>query len=66
MASLDAHDIALLPTLIMQRRLQLLAWTGTHRGTPQVECLGPQWVEQTVGLCQRYLQERPVGALARA
>lgn len=65
-ASLDAGDIAMLPTLIMQRRLQLLAWTGTHRGTPQVECLGPQWVEQTVGLCQRYLQERPVGALARA
>jgi len=65
-ASLDACDIALLPTLIMQRRLQLLAWTGTHRGTPQVECLGPVWVEQTVELCQRYLQERPVGALARA
>ena len=65
-ASLDAHDIAMLPTLIMQRRLQLLAWTGTHRGTPQVECLGPVWVEQTVELCRRYLQECPVGALAHA
>ncbi|RWU25272.1 serine kinase [Pseudomonas alkylphenolica] len=65
-ASLDARDIAMLPTLIMQRRLQLLAWTGTHRGTPQVECLGPVWVEQTVGLCHRYLEERPVGALAQA
>jgi Ser/Thr protein kinase RdoA (MazF antagonist) len=65
-ATLDAYDLAMLPTLIMQRRLQLLAWTGTHRGTPQVECLGAEWVAQTVELCRRYLQEQPVGALARA
>ncbi|NBF03063.1 phosphotransferase [Pseudomonas sp. Fl5BN2] len=61
--SLDAEDLAMVPTLIMQRRLQLLAWTGTHRGTPQVECLGHEWVEQTLGLCRRYLGDGLQGAM---
>jgi len=52
---LSAEDIDILPDLIMQRRLQLLAWTGTHRGTPQAECLGAEWVEQTVALGRQYL-----------
>ncbi|UMZ14782.1 phosphotransferase [Pseudomonas sp. MPFS] len=55
--SLGDEDLAMLPTLIMQRRLQLLAWTGTHRGTPQVESLGRDWVAQTLGLCRRYLDD---------
>jgi len=53
---LSAADLDILPDLIMQRRLQLLAWTGTHRGTPQADCLGAQWVEQTVELGKQYLQ----------
>jgi len=53
---LSAADVDILPDLIIQRRLQLLAWTGTHRGTPQAESLGAQWVEQTVQLGRQYLQ----------
>ncbi|MFK3788836.1 phosphotransferase enzyme family protein [Pseudomonas piscis] len=61
--ALAAEDLAMLPTLIMQRRLQLLAWTGTHRGTAQVECLGREWVQQTLGLCRRYLDDGLRGVL---
>lgn len=55
LASINANDIAAIPTLITQRRIQLLAWTGTHQGTPQADGLGSIWVDQTVELCQKYL-----------
>lgn len=58
----DALDLQILPTLIIQRRLQLLAWTGSHRGTPTVEGLGSAWVAGTVQLCRNYLQGRGVGS----
>lgn len=60
-ARLDAHDLAMIPTFIIQRRIQLLAWTGTHAETQQVNSLGKNWAQQSVELCQRYLE----GQLAR-
>lgn len=58
----NALDLQMLPTLIIQRRLQLLAWTGSHRGTPTVEGLGSAWVDWTLKLCRDYLQGRGVGS----
>ncbi|MGE7990484.1 phosphotransferase enzyme family protein [Pseudomonas sp. NPDC089554] len=53
---LSAHDIAMIPTFIIQRRIQLLAWTGTHAETQQVRNLGANWAKQSVELCKRYLR----------
>lgn len=55
-ASLTAADVDIIPSLVVQRRIQLLAWTGTHQGTPQVDCLGAVWVKQTVQLAEQYLR----------
>jgi Ser/Thr protein kinase RdoA (MazF antagonist) len=54
-ARLEASDIAMIPTFIIQRRIQLLAWTVTHSDTQQVRSLEANWVQQSVELCQRYL-----------
>lgn len=53
---LSEHDIYMIPTFIIQRRIQLLAWTGTHADTRQVRNLGPNWAQQSVNLCGRYLK----------
>jgi len=58
-------DLDILPDLIMQRRLQLLAWSGTHRGTPQADSLGAVWVAQTAELGRQYLHGTLFQALAR-
>lgn len=58
---IDTADLTVLPSLILQRRLQLLAWVGSHRGTEQADSLGKPWVEDTLDLCRRYLDGRPVG-----
>jgi Ser/Thr protein kinase RdoA (MazF antagonist) len=57
-ARLDARDIAMIPTFIIQRRIQLLAWTGTHADTQQVRSLGADWAQQSAELCQRYLKNQ--------
>lgn len=54
---LTAYDIAMIPTFIIQRRIQLLAWTGTHADTQQVRNLGASWAKQSVDLCRRYLND---------
>lgn len=63
-APLDAHDLAMIPTFIIQRRIQLLAWTGSHADTQQVRSLGADWAKQCVRLCQRYLDGRLVRSTA--
>lgn len=57
-AQLGAHDLAMIPTFVIQRRIQLLAWTGTHADTQQVRSLGADWAKQSVELCRRYLEGR--------
>ncbi len=53
---LSPEDIAMIPTFIIQRRIQLLAWTGTHADTLQVRSLDAEWAQQSVELCRRYLK----------
>lgn len=52
----------LIPTLIMQRRIQMLAWNGSHANTEMAQSLGNQWSNESVRLCKKYLNNRlPVG-----
>ena len=49
-------DIALLPVFIMLRRIQLLAWMGSHRNSTYAQLLNPPlWVQASVELCRRFL-----------
>ncbi|WP_437613014.1 phosphotransferase enzyme family protein [Erwinia sp. V71] len=63
-AHLSDADMALVPTLLMQRRIQLLAWAGSHAETEMAQSLGPHWADHSVRLCRRYLEtsQLPVGA----
>lgn len=51
-------------TLLIQRRIQLLAWAGSHAETEMAQSLGSQWADHSVRLCRRYLEGDmlPVGA----
>ncbi len=62
-AHLSEADMALVPTLLMQRRIQLLAWAGSHAETEMAQSLGPHWADHSVRLCRRYLEttQLPVG-----
>ncbi|MFT8710729.1 phosphotransferase enzyme family protein [Komagataeibacter rhaeticus] len=53
-AQVSAAELNILPALVIQRRIQLLAWTGTHRHTRQVSSLGPDWLARTLDLCRAW------------
>lgn len=59
----DDADLAILPAMIIQRRIQMLAWTGTHAQTQMTLSLGDQWANESVRLCRRYLETHglPIG-----
>ncbi|WP_110642743.1 phosphotransferase [Salinicola sp. CPA57] len=60
---LEQADLAIVPTMIAQRRIQLLAWAGSHAQTRQAADLGPDWADHSVRLVRRYLEGKlPVGA----
>lgn len=63
-AHISDEEMAMLPTLLIQRRIQLMAWAGSHAETEMAHSLGPQWADHSVRLCRRYLEtsELPVGA----
>lgn len=61
--TLDQADLDIVSTMIAQRRIQLLAWAGSHARTRQAAELGPYWAAHSVRLVKRYLDGRlPVGA----
>ena len=61
---LDAQDEAMIPHMIMQRRIQMTAWMATHANTETARNLRAHWLENTVRLCRRYLEGgMPLGAL---
>ncbi|WP_035344570.1 MULTISPECIES: phosphotransferase enzyme family protein [Dickeya] len=61
---LSAEDKAVIPALLIQRRIQLMAWVGSHSQTEQAISLGADWSAHSVRLCRRYLENcaLPVGA----
>ncbi|MFT4264149.1 MAG: phosphotransferase [Nocardioides sp.] len=51
----DSEDEAILPTMVMLRRLQLTAWMGTHSHAAEVARLGVSFVQGTLRLAHDYL-----------
>lgn len=52
---LSDADLAVIPTMIVQRRIQLLAWRGSHVSTEMAQSLGSEWEAESLKLCRDYL-----------
>lgn len=52
---LSEADLAVIPTMIVQRRIQLLAWRGSHATTEMAQSLGNEWEAESLKLCRDYL-----------
>lgn len=53
---LEETDMAVIPSLIMMRRLQLTAWLATRHDSDPVPALLSAWKQDTLALAARYLQ----------
>lgn len=53
--ALSADDVAVLPTLVMARRLLLVAWVSSHRTTATARAMGERFTVVTCELAERYL-----------
>lgn len=62
-AHISDEEMALVPTLLIQRRIQMTAWMGSHAETDMALSLGPRWADHSVRLCRRFLEtnQLPVG-----
>jgi Ser/Thr protein kinase RdoA (MazF antagonist) len=56
--SLSDDDVAAMDTMVLLRRMALLAWIGSHRETALAQHHQPGFAAGTVVLAQRYLDER--------
>jgi Ser/Thr protein kinase RdoA (MazF antagonist) len=56
-AALSDEETAIIPTLIMLRRMLLTAWLASHSETPTAEQLGKGYTEGTVALARAFLAE---------
>ncbi len=54
-ATLDAEDIAIIPTMIMLRRMLLVAWLGSHPTADLAADLSAPFTETTCVLAEAYL-----------
>lgn len=54
-AGFDAVDRAILPALVMLRRLQLLGWIASHSEAPEPRAMGPAFTQGTVEMGRRWL-----------
>lgn len=63
-AHINDADRAIIPDMLMQRRLQLSAWMGSHANTEMAQSVEANWSADTVRLSRRYLETDhwPVGA----
>jgi hypothetical protein len=50
-----AQDIAVIPSMIMLRRMLLLAWVGTHQSSPFAKEVALTFSKDTLDLGARYL-----------
>ena len=55
---LEEADVAVIPSLIMMRRLQLTAWLATRHDSDPVPALLSAWKQDTLALAARYLGPR--------
>lgn len=56
-APLSAEDIDILSTLVMLRRLLLVAWIGGHSTTDLAQSMGPDFTRISVALAEEYLSQ---------
>ncbi|EMM7970114.1 TPA: phosphotransferase [Pseudomonas aeruginosa] len=63
-AHISDAEMARVPSLLIQRRIQLSAWVASHAQTETALQLREHWVPDTVRLCRAYLEgsPRPIGA----
>ncbi len=54
---LDERDVAMIPTFVAMRRLQLTAWLASRPDSDPVPATVPGWLADTHSLCLRYLGE---------
>jgi Ser/Thr protein kinase RdoA (MazF antagonist) len=47
--------VAELPTLVMLRRILLLAWIASHSETPTAQEMGEAFTAETLRLCEAFL-----------
>ncbi len=59
---LSRQDEAMLPVLVMLRRLQLCAWIASHAETPTAQQLATSYPAGTVALARQYLREQAMNA----
>jgi Ser/Thr protein kinase RdoA (MazF antagonist) len=55
-SGLSQDDEDEIPTFLMLRRLLLVAWIGSHSYTDLAKSMGLRYTNDTVGLCQNFLQ----------
>ncbi|MFG6666103.1 phosphotransferase enzyme family protein [Halomonas sp. HNIBRBA4712] len=62
--TLSEEERAIIPSMLIQRRIQMTAWMASHADTEMARSLGSEWVGHTVRLCKRYLEGKrlPIGA----
>ncbi len=58
---LTREDEEELATFVLLRRLQLVAWIGSHPGTVWAQSLGAEYTAQTVSMCASYLASALAG-----
>ena len=46
---------AMLPVMVMLRRILLVAWIASHAETPTAQATGPSYTETTVAMAERFL-----------
>lgn len=55
--SLPGDHLALVPTFVMMRRIQLTAWVASHADADAAVAIGPDFVTGTARLAERYLND---------
>ncbi|MGV6849176.1 MAG: phosphotransferase enzyme family protein [Marinibacterium sp.] len=56
-AVLDPSEVAEIPTFVMMRRMQLLAWVASHAETPTAQQEAPRFTGGTLALAESYLRD---------
>lgn len=54
-ASLSAEEEAILPALLLMRRMQLVAWVASHAETPTAQEMGADYTGGALTLAERFL-----------
>jgi Ser/Thr protein kinase RdoA (MazF antagonist) len=56
LAPLSAEDLAVLPALVLLRRMLLLAWVASHPEAPTAQALGRAYTEGALPLAEEFLR----------